>query len=155
MFIWPGGNIHVYCIWKATHVRWANANFAKTFETLHSLTKNDNKINFPRVLWLNSLDPACYLSPLRIWSTHGSWLAPTSSKTHVIFSEYNSLTCNTIILPLCNVQCKNLWYELNPRVRCAFGNVLMLPKCWFDIRTLTSEFPRHQLERGILSEFFH
>ena len=21
--------------------------------------------------------------------------------------------------------CKNLWYELNPRVRCAFGNVLM------------------------------
>ena len=81
------------------------------------------KINFPRVLWLNSLDPACYLSPLRIWSTHGSWLAPTSSKTHVIFSEYNSLTCNTIILPLCNVQCKNLWYELNPRVRCAFGNV--------------------------------
>ena len=22
--------------------------------------------------------------------------------------------------------CKNLWYELNPRVRCAFGNVLKL-----------------------------
>ena len=61
VYIWPGGHIHVYCIWKATHVRWANANFAKTFETLDSLTKNDNKINFPRVLWLNSLDSACYL----------------------------------------------------------------------------------------------
>ena len=32
--------------------------------------------------------------------------------------------------------------------------LLMLPKCEFDIRTLTSEFPRHQLERGILSQIF-
>ena len=61
--------------------------------------------------------------------------------------------CLVVILKLMQDLCLNLWYELNPRVRCAFGNVLLFMAFFRAVREWLTQFSLASLSR-LRAKFF-